>query len=428
MIDTSIRKVSSKLPARIRCISAVFIVLGIAQLPALHAQDLGEWEIFGSLQSFIFHQESEAEYETNEMGIAHFAKSTLSNSEERATFAMQQMDIFINKPINDQFNAFIDLEFQVNYNSDQNWGAFSVQEAWLNYAHSTAFNVKFGLQYPPFNHLNEIKNRLAILPYLFRPMVYERLLVSRFYNEDYIPEQAFLQVYGALPLGDALYFDWAAYMGNAEGSYLSKSEGREIYNITDEDFEFLGGTDPTDFKRKLYGGRIGVRSVDEHFKAGVSFTHDYNDIRDTTKIPFDFFIRSRDKQSLLGEAPRVRLGGDLLYRYGKLYFEGEYIKVLPYDYPPADKVGFNYELDFFSLALFYDLFEDLTIYSSYSRSRHTFVDNHEFRVYNTGISYRVNNTISLKTQWLTYEEESTPWFGKEETTIYFTFVGCSVLL
>lgn len=117
---------------------------------------------------------------------------------------------------------FVNLEFQASYSSRIGSGEFNLQEGWLNYEFSDALNLKLGLLLPVFNNLNEIQNRLPLFPYIIRPAVYEVLVASQFELEDYVPERAFVQMAGTLPLRD-LRFEYAFHLGNSETSFLDTS-------------------------------------------------------------------------------------------------------------------------------------------------------------------------------------------------------------
>jgi hypothetical protein len=402
------------------------MLLGISA--TLAAQDAGEFQIFGSMQSVLMHQESQLKITLDETG------EVIRHRESRNSFALQQLDLFLNKEIDENFSAFIDLEFQLNYSSDNHWGSLSLQEAWMNYHYADELNLKAGLLYPAFNHLNEIKNRLALLPYVFRPMVYERLLSKRFFTEDFIPEQAFLQVYGAHATG-GVFLDYAMYAGNAEASYItSTNPDGSINSDMNEGFEFLSGVDPSNLKLKLFGGRVGVRTRDEQWKAGFSFTHDYNNLRDT--MAFGQYVLPAGSRTLLGDdAQRIRLGADLSLRFGDLTFEGELIKVI-YNYEPAEELKLHAEQGFAYGLVGYDLDPSLTVYGSLQWGDYYFGVAADYFVYTAGAAWRLNNAITAKAQFIVYDElhenivltPGSMLAREHRITITFGFLGLSILL
>ncbi len=98
---------------------------------------------------------------------------------------------------------------------------------------------------PTFNNLNEIKNRTPLLPYIFRPFVYEASVFDLFPVNELVPEQAFLQVYGFIPAGE-VKFDYAVYVGNGSeyidasaGNYFSQGVGYNVVqNVWRSSWEF----------------------------------------------------------------------------------------------------------------------------------------------------------------------------------------------
>ncbi len=399
-------------PAEILLIAAL-----LALSAPLQAQD-GETSMFGSFQALFFTQKSR-------MTLSESHPSGKSSvSEERSSFAIQQLDIFLHRQIDTDFSAFIDMEYQLNYSSEQHWGSMSVQEAWLQYSHSDEFSIKAGLLYPSFNHLNEIKNRLALLPYIFRPGVYERLL-SRLYNsENYIPEHAFLQVHGAIPLSKT-YLDYAVYTGNAEASYITRMEADgTLTSDRNQNFEFLSGVDPTDLKLKLFGGRVGVRSRDEQLKAGISLTHDYDNLRDSTGFPPYF---SLPRTALIGDAARTRLGADLSGSIGPVQFEGEYIGVF-YDHEPADRLGIDIGLSFVYGMIGYWFNERLFVYTSGEAGQGTFGSSWRHTTFSVGASVKLVPSITAKGQFIVHEQVFHTDFPSDKSSLKFFFIGLSVLL
>ncbi|MDX9758279.1 MAG: hypothetical protein RBU27_03880 [Bacteroidota bacterium] len=406
----------------------LFLVLLATGATAVTAQERDELQVFGSMQSVFMHQESQLKIRLAETG------DILRQRESRSSFAVQQLDLFLSKEIDESFSAFIDLEFQANYSSEKHWGSLSLQEAWLNYHYDEGLNIKAGLLFPAFNHLNEIKNRLALLPYVFRPMVYERLLSTHFFNEDFIPEHAYLQVSGVHASG-GVFFDYAAFAGNAEASYLSSTNpDGSIQSDINRDFEFLSGFDPSSLKLKLFGGRLGIRTRDEQWKAGVSFTHDYNNLRDT--LAFGPYVLPPEARALLGDdAERIRLGADLSFRYGDFLFEGELIKVI-YDYEPAEELKLHAEQGFAYGLLGYDILPSLTLYGSLQWGDYYFGVAADYFVYTTGAAWRFNEAITAKAQFIVYDELHenvvlTPGYlhaDSHRVTLTFGFLGLSILL
>ncbi len=383
-------------------------------------------QLFGSMQSIFFHQESRSKQDLLATG------QRLELSEGRNTFALQQLDFFFDKRFGDAFSAFVDLEFQLNYSSEHRWGALSIQEAWMNYSFSDELNLKVGLLFPAFNNFNEMKNRLAVQPYILRPLVYERLLSSRFLSEDYIPENAYVQISGWIPWADYLV-DYAFFMGNSERSYMSRyDEQGNIVTDLNPNFEFLSGVDPTDLSLKLFGGRCGMRTRDEAVKAGISITHDANNLHERSKL--NKMIFSEEALRLLPEdAKRFRFGADLSVRYAGFTLEGEIIKVA-YDLEKAESLDLSFEQWFTGWTLGYDVTDDLYPYFSLQWGDYSFGIDSDYFVGTTGLALRLNSSITAKAQWVLFSERTNnallpnDVLVNSDVRLLFYLFGVSVLL
>ena len=159
------------------------------------------------------------------------------------SFSVQQLNMFFQKDLARHWRAFINIEVLNNFSSSRQWGSLNLEEAWVRYRYNEHFKLKFGLLIPIFNHLNEIKNRTPLLPYVIRPLVYESSFSEFISVEEYIPARAFIQAYGFLPSTEAK-LDYAIYLGNSP-------------NINDREFFGPTGVDTTD--TFLVGGRVGFR-------------------------------------------------------------------------------------------------------------------------------------------------------------------------
>ncbi|MCI0441889.1 hypothetical protein L0152_01575, partial [bacterium] len=177
----------------------------VGVLPAFSQDDL---EIFGYFQ---------ANYQENRVGVTT-SNSALNirqeSKDKNNSFVIQQINLFLKRDLGSNFTAWMNFELTNSYSSDKNWGSFNLEEAWMKYGMSNAFNVKAGLLIPTFNNLNEVKNRMPYLPYISRPVVYEASLSELLKPSDYLPERANVQVYGAIPAGGAKV-EYAAYVGNS---------------------------------------------------------------------------------------------------------------------------------------------------------------------------------------------------------------------
>lgn len=171
---------------------------------------------------------------------------------------VQQLNLFFRKELSESFTAWVNFEVLNSYNSRQGWGNFSLEEAWVNYQYSDAFNVKVGSLIPRFAYLNEIKNRMPLLPYILRPLIYEAS-ISAITTSIYVPEKALVQVSGNIPVGDVT-FDYAAFMGNSDKSYIAST------NV-------IAGAGSDTSKFKTFGGRLGAKYGELRFGLSTSFDH-----------------------------------------------------------------------------------------------------------------------------------------------------------
>ena len=266
-----------------------FITMTILLGAFVYAQDEKPLEVFGFFQakySYI------PEYE--------FAKAQNS-------FNIQQMNIMFRNDLGQDFSAFINLQLLNSFNTEQMWGTMNLEEAWVKYQPSEELSIKGGLLIPAFNNMNEIKSKTPLLPYIFRPFIYESSISSIIYAEDFVPERAFLQIGGTKTV-EQLKLDYAAYVGNSEPAYMTTGN--------------LGatpaGSDTTTFK--MVGGRVGIRTG--NIKAGVSATYDR---KKSIKEVYTGIVVP------MNNAPRVRIGGDLSFKVAGFSFESEliYVKISP---------------------------------------------------------------------------------------------------
>ena len=219
----------------------IIFVLMLAALPAsLSAQNNDSGlDVFGYFQASLYKdQDSESGKKQN-------------------TFTLQQLNLMLQKDLSQRWSSFVNFEFTNSFSSFDNWGSFSLEEAWAQYRQSRYFRLKLGLLIPRFNNLNIIKNRTPLLPYIIRPLVYETSFQESFPIEEFIPEQAYVQIHGSAPVGGEFKIDYSGYWGNSP-------------NISTGDSSFKTGLDSTD--TFLFGIRLGVRHP--NFKLGFSSTSD----------------------------------------------------------------------------------------------------------------------------------------------------------
>ncbi len=255
------------------------------------------------------------------------------------SFGLNQLNLFFQKDFGSNFSSFVNFEATNSFDASRAVGNFKVEEGWMKYTYRDYLNVKAGLIIPTFNNLNEIKNRTPLLPYVFRPLAYESTIDQIITLEDYVPQRAFLQVDGIIPI-DKLSLDYAFYVGNSESQFTRANTSSNPFDLN------IPGADTT--SHKLLGGRVGMKYGG--VKVGVSYTDD-NDFRYGSTVSKGSFISANDTARMiptpygvlslyqvfgnqpvsdlgaLGALKRNRLGLDFsVTKYG-FTLETEYIKV-----------------------------------------------------------------------------------------------------
>ncbi len=334
------------------------------------------------------------------------------NLERDNSFSVQQLNLIFQKDFSRQWVAFINFEVLNNFSSSRRWGSFDLDEAWVRYRANRQLILKVGLHVPVFNHLNEIKNRTPLLPYVIRPLVYEESFAEIIDVEEFIPNRAFVQVNGSLPVGKAR-LDYAVYLGNSP-------------NINSQfDNQRQGGSDQTGVDTTatvLVGGRAGLRMG--ALELGVSATREsVNFLRGLAELPEgETPLLEGIPADRFNGVPRTRLGVDLSVHPGKFSFEGELIAVrYGVDLPPElrrlpDGREPRIDLDrlFYYGTLGYEAAEHLFVYGSYWYTEQAFLlqtpdrtdrDDLDIEVFTVGARYSVLqdengfDQITLKVQY-----------------------------
>lgn len=310
-----------------------------------------------------------------------FMQQLFKNASDKKSFSLQQMNLFFQHDLADEWSAFAGLEFINNYNSGKSWGDLSLSEVWVKYYGGRRFNLKIGLQVPTFNHLNEISNKTPLLPYIVRPLAYESSFAEFMNLDDFIPRRAFIQVYGFLPI-DETKVDYAFYLGNSPNISTKNTQAGQ------------SGTDTSNIF--MAGGRVGLRYED--VKLGFSATYDEIDKINYNKHFQTIYLTE------LKNIPRFRIGQDLLMDFKKFSFSAEYIKVI---YDTGKKIDLDKQ--FFYATLGFRINDDLfTYFSLFSTLEKFNFTNPEFSQYNTevsinipniGFSYDINDRIKFKGQF-----------------------------
>jgi hypothetical protein len=243
-----------------------------------------------------------------------FQWELLEGGADNNTFAAQQLNLFFQKDLAPRFRSFVNFEFLNTFSSSESWGAANLKEAWVRYDAGPSAKLKMGLQTPVFNHLNEIKTRTPLLPYIIRPIVYETSLEDVILQDEYVPERGFFQFYGTMPLGSQSDFDYALFAGNSPNIRSDRRQGQT-------------GVDTTE--NVMVGGRVGVRMNDvlgaiPEVKLGLSGARDrvnyFRGVWRLIGVPEEEADAFREKVTLV---PRTRLGIDLAFYFDRFYIESE---------------------------------------------------------------------------------------------------------
>lgn len=279
--------------------------------------------------------------------------------------SVQQLNLFFRKELSDRFTSWVNLEFVNSFSSEKNWGALNLEEAWVSYKYNDLLNVKAGLLTPRFNYLNEVKNRMPLLPYITRPLIYETSLKAFFKTSNYLPERAFLQIYGNMPAGK-LNLDYAVFAGSAEEDYINSSDTNRVL-----------GADTVNLK--TFGGRMGMRYDELRFGVSASFDKD------------------NQQATIKEDVSRIKIGADLGYSFYNFFLEAEVIKVI---LDPKNSTE-NMDKLFYYALLGYNINEQVFAYGAYNylEDATDLVLKGGFNSYLVGTGYRPIESVVLKGEY-----------------------------
>ncbi len=335
---------------------------------------------------------------------SYYFHETGSEGSSSSSFALQQINFLFKKNVAQTFSSFIDVEAVNTFSSSKGWGSLQFSEAWVSYRPKRLFRIKLGLQVPVFNNLNDIKNRTPLLPYIFRPIVYESSFSSFISVSTYAPDQAFLSIDGTI-VAKRLKVDYNFYTGNE--SEFVPPDGRQFSTKPP-------GTDTT--KTKLWGGRIGVRKGS--FKAGISATTDH----------------TNQQQLGLGSVRKNRIGGDLSFSFKSFFIESEFITILhklnatqeqTLALASSQNPVLNDDLNklFYYVLLGYRYGDHITFYVSHDHmeDKSTMFTINGVESYSAGMAYRPKDPVVFKAQYINY-------FSNPGDFLSFDFSGKSIFL
>ena len=248
-----------------------------------------------------------------------FQYSATEIARDNSTFLTQQLNVVFQKDLAARLRSFVNFEFLNTFESSLGWGSAALKEAWVRFDTSPQLKFKLGLQIPVFNHLNDIKTRTPLLPYIIRPIVYETSLEEIISIEDFVPERAFVQVYGSLPAREGLSVDYVVFAGNSP-------------NVNDDSDYGQTGVDTT--TAILVGARAGLRWDNQdsdlyEVRAGFSSTFDrVNRFVGAADLLSPDSARVAEFAGQLDAIGRWRIGADLGVYWRQWYVHAEFISVL----------------------------------------------------------------------------------------------------
>ncbi len=355
--------------------------------------------IYGFFQASALHLDNEYTFKTTKFGLP----SDRLVKEAYTSYQLQQANLLMRNEFNEQFSGFVNLEFTNNYSSSKGWGSFGLKEAFLRYQLNDNLVGKIGMFVPKFNNLYEIYEKTPLLPYAFRPIVYETIVESIIDQSDFLPGKAFAQVEGFIPF-DEVKLDYAAYFGNVESNYITSED------VKTDIMAVNGMNQKNDFA--AFGGRIGARY--NSLKVGVSLARDMKNMNNFVQYygPADTSNKSVVKLDF-DNVVRTKLGVDFNVSQFGFTLTGEMImttlgltddnkKVLKAT-STATKgiVGDEADKLFYFVSLKYALTDELFVYGMYNY----FQDKLSYNTYeglksiSGGVGYSPLQNVTFKAQY-----------------------------
>jgi hypothetical protein len=346
----------------------------------------------------------------------------VSDEKSKTTFEIQEADLFFQKNITPSISALVNMQLTNNYSQEKSWGTFNMDEAWVKFSPYRALNIKVGKIVPMFNTFSQIKSKYPLIPYLLRPLIYESTISSLLDFGAWVPEHAFLQINGTIPISK-VKLEYAVFGGNSEFTLNSKTS------------YYPSGFDTTNYKSG--GGRIGIKALG--VTLGISGSYDYtrNDAVNKTiaSLPASLGL------SKLGAVPRSRFGcdfnysgfgitADFEYIFSKYYFSGDekaklsQIVAKTTDWRAAAGQGPMLSDDFtktyFNANIMYDFLEKYYIsigYASIGDESSMLLFKDGLNQVMGGLGYHFNDNITFKAQVVDIYND-VPKGGVEVSTLY----------
>ncbi|MFZ4619280.1 MAG: hypothetical protein ACOYNS_01875 [Bacteroidota bacterium] len=290
-----------------------YIMMGLMFSSLLSAQD--EVNVFGYFQTYYNSFSNKYGPPGPPTGEQNYSYNTLG---------IGQLNLFLQRPIGENFTAFVNFEYINNFSSGRGYGDYNIQEAYVRWDYKDYLRFKFGMAIPQFNAMFQIYNRTPLLPFLNRPKLYEATggnLVDIF---DILPQKSLLHIDGFVPT-NLVNLEYAVYLSGPTNGFVSSPKN-----------DLLPGYVPfgqTSVKYLGIGGRIGI--VSGPVKAGISVTTDVENkrhyLQDMAKKYLPYMDDSvaqlyLNDQTNLGDLNRMRYGADITISLNNLTIAAEFLQ------------------------------------------------------------------------------------------------------
>ena len=103
---------------------------------------------------------------------------------ELISLSLQQANVLFTSNHNNGFSTYLNVEMLNSLSTMQGFGHISIEDAFVKYNHNQTLNIKLGYFTPTFNSFNEIYNKFPLMPYAYRPFMYEKALANIINPED----------------------------------------------------------------------------------------------------------------------------------------------------------------------------------------------------------------------------------------------------
>lgn len=342
------------------------------------------------------------------------------NAKSKTCLEVQEVDLFLQRKITTSVSALVNLQLTNNFSQDRSWGSFNMDEAWVKFSPYRELNIRIGKIVPMFNTFNQVKTKYPLIPYILRPVIYETMLAGILDVGGWIPDHAFLQVNGIIPVSK-IKLEYALFGGNSE------------FTVNKKNPNLPTGYDTTN--KKSVGGRLGVKGYGATLGVSGSYDQTRHDfLYNTTLSNFPASLNIPK----LGAVPRSRIGCDFNYTGYGITADFEYI-YSQYHFDDEDKatlnriiqittavmggkqlLGNDFTRTFINVNLMYDFLEKYFVSVGFASLR----DKSSMLVFKDGLNqvmgglgYRLNDHVTFKGQVINMYND-VPAGGVEVNTLY----------